>query len=303
MCPIARKSRTISDFRVPTVEAIREERKKRPIAVMLTVYGDESHDGKMKRVYAIAGLIGTREQWDVLKAQWLEATGGMEFHSTDCEAGKGDFKDIPENERVRLHRKLAAIIANSGIKGFGYAIDIEGFRKVAPKSIPKNAPYYNCFAGVVRYLARVARPKQVEFIFHQQIEVQYNAGHIYNFLVTKKGWEKYTTHMKGIVAFAPSTEPEIQVADLVARETMKDCLYYLSDREYRNISFRSLVDSGRFYFVNYTGESFASFSALYVDPDECAIIQREYEEWRTKKRCQDNDENRIKFLFGRREKK
>jgi hypothetical protein len=89
---LARKSRTISNFRVPTVEEIREARKKRLVAVMLAVSGDESHDDKKQRVFAVAGIMGTQEQWDTLTPIRLARTGGKVFHAADCEAGYGPFR-------------------------------------------------------------------------------------------------------------------------------------------------------------------------------------------------------------------
>ncbi|MHC1729224.1 MAG: hypothetical protein AB9866_25040 [Syntrophobacteraceae bacterium] len=72
----------VLEFRVPTVEEIREARKKRLILQMLTVYGDESADESSRRVFVVAGVVGTQAEWDNLEPLWLDHTGGIPFHST-----------------------------------------------------------------------------------------------------------------------------------------------------------------------------------------------------------------------------
>src|ERR1035437_1693861 len=43
--------------------------------VMYSVFGDESHDEKRQRVFAVAGLFGSHEDWAQIEARWLAACG------------------------------------------------------------------------------------------------------------------------------------------------------------------------------------------------------------------------------------
>jgi len=54
---------------------------------MLQVFADESHDPKEQRVFAVAGLFGTKQRWAELKLRWLDRLGGRIFHATDCTSG------------------------------------------------------------------------------------------------------------------------------------------------------------------------------------------------------------------------
>ncbi len=101
----------LSNFKVPTLEEIREERKKRIIITIASVYGDDmgdrlhaycddSADGSGMRTFAFAGIVGTQEEWDEINPAWLKCTGGKEFHGTNCESGHGDYKGILKKKRL-----------------------------------------------------------------------------------------------------------------------------------------------------------------------------------------------------------
>jgi len=62
---------------------------------MLSVYADDSSDEKGERTFAVAGIIGTQEEWDAIKLKWVKRTSGKIFHAADCESGYGDYKGIP----------------------------------------------------------------------------------------------------------------------------------------------------------------------------------------------------------------
>src|SRR5438270_628999 len=86
--------------------------------VMASIFGDESADAHKQRVFAVSGLIGTDIQWDQLKAQWSERIGNVIFHATDCESDKGDFKDRPHQENLKLYEDLTKILVASEIRGY-----------------------------------------------------------------------------------------------------------------------------------------------------------------------------------------
>src|SRR5580658_10039656 len=85
------------------LDQIKLSRRKRRVAVVI-VYGDESSDETHERVYAVAGLFGSQEQWDDLGAKWLTRTGGKIFHAGDCDSDGGDFKVTSHRENKDLYR-------------------------------------------------------------------------------------------------------------------------------------------------------------------------------------------------------
>lgn len=91
----AHKGRTISNFRVPTVEEIREARKKRLVAAMLLVFGDESHDEKEQRIFSVAGIMGTQEEWELFEPEWLMLTKGKVFHAADAHRDTESSQEFP----------------------------------------------------------------------------------------------------------------------------------------------------------------------------------------------------------------
>jgi len=62
----------------------------RYVAIMLSVFGDESADETQQRVFAVAGVIGSEGAWAELEAKWVTRNGGIPFHAADCESGHGD---------------------------------------------------------------------------------------------------------------------------------------------------------------------------------------------------------------------
>jgi hypothetical protein len=111
---------------------IRLARRKRPMAVMYSVCGDESHDQKKERVLAIGGLFGSQEEWDSAESVWLARTGGAIFHAADCESDQGDFAGVPHDKNLRLYKDLTQIIVESRLCGRGVAIDLAGHREYFP---------------------------------------------------------------------------------------------------------------------------------------------------------------------------
>jgi hypothetical protein len=70
------------------------------VAIVLSVFGDESADETKQRVFAVAGVVGNEDQWAALEAAWIARTGGIPFHAKDCESDQGDYadKDHQENQ-------------------------------------------------------------------------------------------------------------------------------------------------------------------------------------------------------------
>src|ERR1700722_5219555 len=153
--------------------------------VMYSVFGDESHDEKNERVFAVAGLFGSDEDWKQLRAKWINRTGGKNFHAAACETGKGDYAGAPDVENKALYKDLTQLLCASRLMGFGAAIDLAGHRLHFP-DIPVDIPYYWCFRKVVHQCGKWTRwsvPQDtVKFTFDQRKESDYNAGVLYNYM-------------------------------------------------------------------------------------------------------------------------
>lgn len=292
-------------FRPPTAPEIKEARKKRPVAIMLTVYADESSDGKQERIFAIGGLIGTQEEWDSVEGIWLERTGGTEFHATDCEANRGAFKNNSPEENRALYKDLTKILAQSPLWGFGNAIDIQAYKETIPNTLDV-APYFQCFLNVVDRIAQIGSvyiPQQkVKFIFHRRFETQYNAFYLYDFLCKSDQVGPPQTLMDEISS-ATSKTVGIQVADLFSREVMKDFEWQLVRlsgviNRRRRLSWEALNDTNRFKFMNWFREDFEHLAQRMSRLEQEKGNQWErYESWLLQEGCVDNAESRTRFLF------
>jgi hypothetical protein len=129
--------------------------KKRLIVAMLTVYGDDSSDAAGVRTFAVAGVMATQEEWDILKPEWIKCTRGKIFHATDCESGYGVYKGIPRDQRLKEYKAATQLLVNTNMIGFGYAMDIDRYKTFMP-NIFEDGPYFHCFVGVITAFAETA---------------------------------------------------------------------------------------------------------------------------------------------------
>jgi hypothetical protein len=191
---------------------------------MLTVFGDESADEKKERIFAVAGIMGTQEEWDKLAPRWLERTGGVPYHAADCESGYGDFKNLSPKERLRLHADLVRMLAPTKLVGFGVAMNIKAHKEVTGVDID-NIQYQNCFLKVVLYFAVKASihipPQKAKFIFDTNSETEASSIVLYDYMRNTDDF-KFSENLFHEIAFAPhESHVGLQAADIVARETMK----------------------------------------------------------------------------------
>lgn len=188
-------------------------------AMLLSVYGDESSDEKKRRVFAVAGVIGTDEDWLRLEARWVERTRGRPFHANNCDSDRGDYVNTPHAENKALYRDLTSLLAGSGLGGWGFAIDLAASREVFPDA--PDIAFYRCFMEVVTAMKQCAanNGRGVRFTFDSRQESEHNTGMLYGMLRDQPGWKNV---LAPSIAFACSRDyPKVQVADLFARETMK----------------------------------------------------------------------------------
>jgi hypothetical protein len=105
---------------------------------MIPSFGDESSDETRSRVFAVAAVVGSGDDWAKFREKWVERLGGKVFHASDCEAGRKDFGGIGRPERDSLFEDLSKILADSNLMGYGYSMDLAGFRSVASNRQLKN---------------------------------------------------------------------------------------------------------------------------------------------------------------------
>lgn len=284
----------MEQFSLPPTLSFTEPRKK--VAVLLSVFADESHDERSARVFAVAGLFGSEEEWKRTKDVWVARTEGTIFHAADCESGHGAFAQNSQTENLRLYRDLSRIISDSRLMGFGCAMDVAGYNRVFPET-ERNIPYYRCFVEVVMYFAQLGyqsiEQTKVKFTFDHRIGVEYNAAALYQFVSDLPEWN-YGALLFDEISFASSARPEIQMADLIARETMKHLDNQIGPvpRPTR-LSMRALFDSGRFHVRLLMGEDFESFRSNH----EAGMAQwvEEYGAWLSRNNIVDSFTSRQRY--------
>ncbi len=101
--------------------------------IVIFVYGDESMDETKQRVCAVAGVVGVEFAWLRLESLWVNRTNGIPFHANHCDSDFGDYTNTPHAENKALYRDLSIMLANSGLGGFGMAIDLAAHRREFPE--------------------------------------------------------------------------------------------------------------------------------------------------------------------------
>jgi hypothetical protein len=213
---------------------------------MLSVFGDESSDETKQRVFSVGGVIGTEEAWLDLEHQWVSRTGGIPFHANDCDSDHGDFKRSAHQANKNLYRDLSIMLAESGLGGWGFAMDLSAQRKVFPEA--PDISYYKGFLEVVQAMRNCAvnNNRAVKFIFDMRRESDYNTSVLYDRMTTIPEWKD---QLFSSISFECSKDnPRLQVADLFTREVMKalDNQVAPKKREPRK-SWMTLYKTGRFH--------------------------------------------------------
>jgi len=257
-----------------------------PDGETLKVFGDESADQTKSRVFAVAGVVGFELDWQAAEDEWVRRTRGEIFHATDCEHRK-NFK---------LYEDLTQIIANSRLGAVGFALDLAAFRESFPDT-PSDVGYYFCFPAVINWLVNnvaLLHEKQIEFTFDRRKESEYNSRMIHNLLTNNPQWKK-SVFAREEINFDSSKNPRVQMADLIARETMKSLDNHLSQRPERS-SLQALYNK--------------NFRPFWFDRSYCAgmrdwlnrmegehEVTKNYALWLRKNGLTDNMSNRIRY-FG-----
>lgn len=254
---------------------------------MLFVCGDESMDESKQRVCAVAGLIGTEEQWKELEWKWAQFNYGCPFHANECESDHGNYTTRAHWNNQALYRDLTLLLANSGLCGVGKAIDLAAKREIFPESA--DLSYYTAFQRVVADLAKFARiwGDIAEFTFDMRMESNHNAGLLYGSL--RENEPEWTEYLAKKISFEFAKDnPRIQIADLLARETMKalDNRVGPIKRPTRK-SWEALAQTGRFRIEFFSTEWFVGLKARMPELEKVLTMSRdEYMLWLRKRNLQ-----------------
>lgn len=271
---------------------------------MLSARGDESHDETKKRVFSVAGVIGREEEWDALEPTWRKRTNGKTFHATDCETDHGEYEGLNHKDNLKEYADLVKILCRrTKFMGYGVAVDLAAYHSIFP-DLPEDQPYYLCFHNVVMYMCQLASlhipPEIAEFTFHRNLEREYNATYLYDYLAKQPEW-RFNPYIAEKVSFATQENVGIQVADLIARETMKHLDNKIGPvRRQKRESLKALEHTKRFEFHFYTKEVLFGLSREVKDLDLGTLRtsgdQLPFRGWLSELSQPDTVANRIKYI-------
>lgn len=278
--------------------SFKEVRTLKVIANVLLAYGDESTDEKYQRVFAIAAVLGSEFDWDLVKSQWEPRTAGIPFHAKDCESNQGDYENIPHKLNRKLYIDLIDILIRSKLIGFGFAMPLQDFRDVFVKPV-NNFEYYKCLHDLIASCANIAKlsiPSQtVKFTFDINRKTQYNAGQIYDGMVNDKTWEFSPYLHPEELSFACRKTVGIQVADLIARESMKHLDNQIGPtKRPSRVSYSKLASTTRFFFRDYHKSDLVKYKAMAED-----LYRQDaepYQQWLKEKGIVDSMASRLSYL-------
>jgi hypothetical protein len=264
---------------------------------MILVYGDDSADGKNERVCAVAGVVGTILGWRALEREWLVRTDGIPFHAKDCDSDEGDYKEFTHEENKALYKDVSIMIAQSYICGMGVAIDLMALRRVFPEA--ENLAYYRALLRIIQAMKDCAKKhgEAAEFTLDKRLDVEHNAGLMYR---TAHEYEpEWTPYLVERIQFECSRKnPRLQVADLLARETMKALDNRIGPlKRPERKSWLALAESKRFEIEIYSHEWFDDLKKHYDELEtSVGFCKQDYVNWLAVRNRQHSITNMFLFV-------
>jgi hypothetical protein len=285
-----------------SVEEIRRARANEIEVVVFTVFGDESSDDKGERIFSVAGVGGSQEEWDDLEVSWLKLTEGRVFHSSDCEAGRGDFANMGKKDRLKLYKDLVNLLISTKLLGYVVTTDVAGFHEFNPDT-DSNAPYHHCFVRVIVHFAEIGfqlipRDK-VSFTFDINTQTNFSSGLLYDYMARTDEWPFGAQLDK--LSFANRKTVGIQVADMIAREFMKHCdNFIVGPQKYKRPreSYKALARSFRYRGIYEAREYWQSFRSQFQELEKRTGLTRDsYAQWLKDKGLTDCMTNKHRYLI------
>jgi hypothetical protein len=264
-------------------------RRRFELVVTVKMYGDESADATKSRVFVIAGVVGTEAEWLLATREWVRRTRGLPFHATDCESRNPKDSDEQHQANLDLYRDLTIILAKSHLAGFTYALDLQSYREVFPETLVPDWEYYKCLGDLIGAATRTARdfngdPQEnddvrLEFTFDSRVESNGTAGALYSMLANHPDWKESGIFDTKIVFESGTSEPRLEMADLLAREAMKDLDRRItkSSRPMRR-SFAALQATDKFKFIERGREYWDRLREMVQKPEGFELME-EWDRW------------------------
>lgn len=292
-----------TNYRPPTIEEIRAARKKKVIVAMYTVFGDESHDPKQERVFAVAGVIGTQEEWDALEIKWKDQSKGKIIHSADLESDRGAFEGIPHKQNLQLYRDLVTILSESPLMGYACVMDLDAYNTYFPDTL-EYVGYMHCFIRVIEHFGKlisILLPREenhrANFIFDANLKSQHAAFDLFELYRLRKDWE-YSQYF-GKISADNIESVGIQVADLFTRESMKhgDNHFNKLGRMTRK-SFIKLTEGHKFKVDFFERGYWEGYKKAFPDIEKQSGLSRnDYAKWLHENGLADNLPNKTHFFI------
>jgi hypothetical protein len=189
---------------------------------MIISYFDDSSDPLRQEYFLAGGLLADEERWIDFESAWKKATEHLEqpFRSTDCECQHGQFADWNKSDCDALMAQLVGLLDEHRIGGFASVIPVPDFQAVFPQ-LDKLAPYLLAVEHTFLNMAHIAAKtdEEIHVWFEQGTAPDADIMRIYKRLKNLECWE----HRRRItnISFADKRMPQLQAADLVAREALK----------------------------------------------------------------------------------
>jgi len=288
--------------------------------MILSVFGDESADQTNQRVFAVSGVMGNDDEWQVTKEAWLERTGGKIFHAAECETEYANDPDkAKHHENLKLYKDLCQILAKSPLTGIGVALDLAAHREFFGESL-NDIGYYKCLTDVLWQLTLLAEnfnakiptsdhpedePVKLAFTFDSRIQSNGNVGTLYAGFINQP---EFATNIESLlgskISFDCRTNPRIQIADLLVRETMKELDRRITGHfPCSRLSYQALEETQKFIFL-YRDREFCKQWREHKEEIEAhyGMSPRDYVNWlidtgRVQNRgVHDNWGNRFEYL-------
>ena len=193
---------------------------------ILDCYMDESADGDFQVAYSIAAVMGTKEKWNWLEAEWskiLTKEGVPFFSNKNCVAGNGPFSSIADqSKRLAIRQELLEACRTSIVTAVGVTIDLSEFRTVVDTPEKAEAfggtPYYYAATMVITRCVQMVQENRpgdaISFGFDEHEEYGDELLRVFKELKEKN--PDMSPCLNSIVALDDKTSIPVQVADLFA---------------------------------------------------------------------------------------
>lgn len=239
-------------------------------AMVVSVFGDESSDETKERVFSVSAIVGTDDEWATAESAWRLATKGEVFHAADWE----------HEGRLDDYKAAAVALASSPVAGFAWSMDLAAYREFFTDTLPDVA-YYLMFTKAINGVSREwrlwndrvrATPEgrdpiisRVEFTFDHRKQSEGTAGSIYSTFINQPEWRE-STLLDTKVSFESRSNPRIQMADLIAREGMKDLDRFLGPVKYPERKSKiALAAKNHFRFLEFRRDYFEKYAQVMAD--------------------------------------